>query len=77
MLDLYINCVTLLSRLIPFFDWLSRIFQTLSTVFFLGVHVSVRACVWDVSEASVVVSRGWWYVIVRETEQLIFADGFT
>ena len=36
-------------------------FQTLSTVFFLGMYVSVRACVWDVSEASVVVS-GWWYV---------------
>ena len=62
--------VTLLSRLIPFFDWLSRIFQTLSTVFFLGVYVSVRACVWDVSEASVVVSRGWWCVIVRETEHI-------
>ena len=45
LLDLYINCVTLLSRLILFFDWLSRIFQTLSTVFFLGVYVSVRACV--------------------------------
>ena len=70
MLDLYINCVTLLSRLIPFSDWSSRIFQTLSTVFFLGVYVSVRACVWDVSEASVAVSRGWWCVTVRETEQL-------
>ena len=42
MLYLHIDCVTLLSRLIPFFDWLSRIFQTLSTVFFLGVYVSVR-----------------------------------
>ena len=61
-----------MSRLIPFSDWLSRIFQTLSTVFFLGVDVSVRACVWDVSKASVVVSRGWWCVIVRKTEQLIW-----
>ena len=57
MLDLYINCDVVV--------WIDSVFRlSVSNLpnavvcLFLGVCVSVRACVCDVSEASVVVSRG-------------------